>query len=220
MTRDALSHEQAVELLPWLANGTLEGEELERVERHVRECLPCRAELNEQRALKTLMQRHGGSPAPAEQGFQGLCRRIDTGASNASSPRRLLASRGMFAAAAGLAAVGIGAVLGLSTYAGRDAAVLDAARYGTLTDSPAAGARIDVIFTEDITERQMRALLDELDATIVAGPSRLGRYMLQLSSADATDADVEALVRRLMGDARVRFAGRSFASGDGAEPRQ
>ncbi|HHQ42366.1 MAG TPA: zf-HC2 domain-containing protein, partial [Chromatiales bacterium] len=37
--------EHPVELLPWLANGTLEGEERERVQRHVEGCARCRAEL-------------------------------------------------------------------------------------------------------------------------------------------------------------------------------
>ena len=39
------AHREAQAALPWLANGTLAGAELERVEAHVHGCGACRAEL-------------------------------------------------------------------------------------------------------------------------------------------------------------------------------
>lgn len=40
-------------LLPWLANGTLEGAERSQLERHLETCATCRAELNELKILQT-----------------------------------------------------------------------------------------------------------------------------------------------------------------------
>lgn len=49
---NAARHEHPEELLPWLVNDTLEGEERRRVEEHVRSCLRCRREVEELRALR------------------------------------------------------------------------------------------------------------------------------------------------------------------------
>lgn len=38
-------HLEAQDALPWLANGTLAGTELERVQAHVASCADCRADL-------------------------------------------------------------------------------------------------------------------------------------------------------------------------------
>jgi len=40
-----LNHRRVRQLLPWYVNGTLEGEELTEVERHLRRCSRCRAEI-------------------------------------------------------------------------------------------------------------------------------------------------------------------------------
>src|SRR4051812_26542775 len=45
-------HQEVAELLPWLANDTLAGIERARVERHVSECIACRGELEQLRALR------------------------------------------------------------------------------------------------------------------------------------------------------------------------
>ena len=42
---DAAAHKVADVLLPWLVNGTLEGDELAFVQRHVDECPNCRHEV-------------------------------------------------------------------------------------------------------------------------------------------------------------------------------
>ena len=78
----ALQHEQAAALLPWLVNGTLGGEELEQVERHVRGCLGCRAELAEQNALRAMLRRQPPAALSADAHFESLRGRL------AREPRR------------------------------------------------------------------------------------------------------------------------------------
>ena len=46
------AHTEADRLLPWLANGTLEGEELMRVRAHLDQCAACRNELDWLRSLQ------------------------------------------------------------------------------------------------------------------------------------------------------------------------
>jgi hypothetical protein len=52
-------HLEAQDALPWLANGTLAGAELERVQAHVETCAHCRADLA---LLRTV---HAAGPGPA-----------------------------------------------------------------------------------------------------------------------------------------------------------
>jgi anti-sigma factor RsiW len=49
---DDPEHGEANELLPWLVNGTLDGLERTRVERHVAECVACSHEVDDLRALQ------------------------------------------------------------------------------------------------------------------------------------------------------------------------
>ena len=55
------AHQEAQELLPWLANGSLSGTERDRVQAHVQGCAACRLDLA---ALHTL---RAGGPLPAVQ---------------------------------------------------------------------------------------------------------------------------------------------------------
>jgi hypothetical protein len=56
----------------------------------------------------------------------------------------------------------------------------------------------------------MRVLVNEIDGTIVGGPSDLGRYTIRLNATKLTEAEVGALIERLGHDQRIRFAGRSL----------
>lgn len=209
MTRDAFDHEHAAPLLPWLANGTLDGEERERVERHVRHCLPCRAELAEQTRLRAAVRQQPVVPLSADAGFERLQARLD----RAPSPLRPRGAFRTWAAAAAVVAIGAAAAIGVPVAVSLldSPTEADAGEYRTLSDGVTGRPLIDVIFADGVREAEMRALLEELDAEIVAGPSpRLGRYTLRLR-ADGSPADAEDVVRRLLGDERVRFAGPTFA---------
>jgi anti-sigma factor RsiW len=53
------------ELLPWYVNGTLSGEELAEVERHLRRCRRCRAEAEEFRELQASLSEALEEPKPS-----------------------------------------------------------------------------------------------------------------------------------------------------------
>jgi hypothetical protein len=223
VTNAAIDHERAFELLPWLANGTLAGEERERVENHVRACLACRAELKEQRALHALISRHPTLHVSAERGFEQLRRQLEAadagGAPSGKSERPRMRPPSRRSA---LAAMLVCGAIGISIWFGWTMRDRSAPAYVTLTeDAGRTGTYIDVIFSDGITEAQMRALLEEIGGTIVGGPSGLGRYTLRLDAEPLSDATVEALVRRLArDDERVRFAGRSFIAPRAPEPSE
>lgn len=202
MTRDA--HAEVVELLPWLVNGTLADDERSRVETHVHGCLTCYAALQQERRLAALIRGRSAGSVSAEQGFERLVSRIDGEAPGRSRPRRR-----RYAVPA--AAAGVAVAVGVAVWAGLGGAPSGGApAYETLTRAEArAGPRLDIVFAESLSEAGIRDVLGEIDATIVAGPTEIGRYTVRLDGA-RTDAELAALIARLMRDGRVRFAGRSF----------
>jgi hypothetical protein len=203
-------HERAFELLPWLINGTLSGSERDSVETHVRDCLTCRIALREQQRLLTMIKGQPTVPLSAAHGFEQLQRRLSLeSAVSARRPRRffqLTPTTGLIALAAALGAVAFTLWLDSSGNAGNERGA-----YTTLgRDAPAGAVRLDIVFADETTENDMRALLNEIGATLVGGPSEIGRYTVRLESSELTEADVAALMQRLKRDTRVRFAGRSL----------
>lgn len=211
MTDDAMSHEEAALLLPWLVNGTLDSSERERVERHVRGCVTCRTELVEQRALASLVRDRPVVPLSAERDFERLRRTLDGSPSRGMRGLRTAA----WAVAASIAVVAIAASVAPLVVGTRE----PVEPYRTLTRDEAAPMLVDVVFV-DISDDELRDLIETLGAEIVAGPSpRVGRYTLRLVDDRATDADLDDLVRRLRDDRRVRFAARAYSlpTHDGAD---
>ena len=63
-------------------------------------------------------------------------------------------------------------------------------------------ALLKVVFADDITEKELRGLLQGIDAQIVAGPSAIGVYTVRVSKADT---DVQRAVTGLRAQAKVRL---------------
>jgi anti-sigma factor RsiW len=206
----SLTHEQAQQLLPWLVNGTLPAPERELVDRHVRGCLACHVELKEQRRLRALLRERPTVAISPEQGFSELIKRIDAEeprGSGGAPPRRFfsspLRSVGWLAAATvAAAAIGVAAWLALSR-PGSDTSPA----YATLTSASRTRLlRLDIVFAPSATEEDMRTLVRDIGGTIVAGPSGIGRYTIQLDR-DLSPSAVQALIDKLANDSRVRFVG-------------
>ncbi len=200
-------HEAVLALLPWHANGTLEAEERALVARHLTGCAECRAELALCRdgldavhltddagwepppgQLERLLDR---LPPPAEA--PGLGVRVRS--AWRGQPARI---RWVLAAQSALAAGLAGVVLWQATAPAPST-------YRTLSRaeaSAAPGPRLEIVFAEDATEAQLRALLRAAGGSIVAGPTARGVYTVAL----AEGASLEAVVASLRADPRVRLA--------------
>jgi hypothetical protein len=200
-----LSHEEALELLPWYVNGTLSDAEHSGVERHVRSCLPCRVAMQEEYHLAALLKQQPTVPLSADGGFEQLLAEIDA----AHRPRRIFGSRtsrfARFATVAAIAA-SLAVAAWLLTLRG------DSRREATFVTAtgPASGnVEIDVVFVADVADADKQALIREIGGA-VGEPSDVGRYRVRLTAADT--ANVDAIVARLRADARVRFAGRAYSN--------
>jgi hypothetical protein len=85
-------------------------------------------------------------------------------------------------------------------------------RYETLTSTPdavTASESMRVVFRQDVAVAEINALLRQLPAQIVAGPSEAGVYTLAVPVANPNTADKKkvaaGLLARVRADARVIF---------------
>ncbi len=205
-------HEAVCALLPWHANGTLDGSESSRVGRHLAECATCRDELalcrDAARAIASTADA-GWEPSPGHLGrlMERLPATGEGPRAQASLPARVRAwwnqlperARWILAAQSAVAAGLAGVILW-------QAASPQPRLYETLSTAEsslqASALRVDVAFAGDATVGELGELLRSIGGSIVEGPSALGVYTVSFPPQAALD-DVVATLRA---DPRVRLA--------------
>jgi anti-sigma factor RsiW len=206
VTEQALDHEAAAKLLPWLVNGSLAIAERHSVEAHVRSCIVCRRELKELERLDTAVRAQPLVHLSSESGLNRLDAQLDREAGERLARReRLFTPVLRFAAVASIGVAFLGTLLWLAP------SLPNQTGYSTLATSPAdQRAQLDLIFDQQTSAADIQALLQSIDGEIVAGPSALGRYGVRIRGTQVGDEQLAALLDRLARDPHVRFAGRSF----------
>lgn len=177
------AHTEADRLLPWLVNGTLEGEELMRVRAHLDQCAACRHELEWLRSLQGAYTEESTQPAPPPR----LPRRLRHRLTAILGTRRHHRSRWQRRLIAAQAAVML--VMGLALLQHERVAP---GVYHTLAAPAVARDRLVAVFDPALSEMRMRRLLQACDARVVDGPTAGGAWVLSVPSARA-DAIREAL---------------------------
>lgn len=211
------AHREAQELLPWLANGTLGGAELERVQAHLQGCAACRAEL----ALLHTLRAAAPAPLPGCDPEAALARLLpaldDVAPSAPAAPAapapaavpvetrpdwrtRLAANdRHWLRAAVALQACAIAvlAVLLARPHTGADA---QNGAYHVLGASEGARSGLVVAFRPDTPERELRRIVQASGARVVGGPTVTGAWLLDTGRAPA------AVAARLRAEPAVTLA--------------
>jgi len=227
-------HVAAFASLPWFVNGTLQGSELQLVERHLGNCVVCRGELSYQRELSELIVESEDFPLSSERGWQEILDRIEADDSISShhaaatrhwlhAPVRLWrqSSPGVRAAllvqaAAIFLLIGFAAT-GILLRSG-DGGLEPA--YHTLSDEVAPVAdsrlRIQLVFVPDTPEIEVRSVVASIGGEIVAGPSPLGVYTVATTLPEDGSVTQKSLLNRLRKHDSVVFA--EIATPGGAIP--
>ncbi|RZL95018.1 MAG: zf-HC2 domain-containing protein, partial [Variovorax sp.] len=213
-------HREAQEVLPWLANGSLAGSELERVQAHLKGCAACRADLA---ALHTLRAAgHGAEPAcDPDAALARLLPQLDAPASAPAAPAppaaapaplparpsplpgwrtRLAANDGRWlrlAVGAQCCVIAVLAGLLARPSGGSQAQTGD---YRVLGAAAGTQSQLIVMFKPDTPERELRRLVLQNGARIVGGPTATGTWVL------ATEQAADAVAGRLRGAAAVTLA--------------
>jgi hypothetical protein len=156
------------ELLPWLANRTLDGAERLEVEAHVASCERCRRELAYLESLRSGVAEMENVQAPGEFGLNRLLRDIGRQPQLAERRRWLVP-----ALAAALAVVVLQGVM-LAQLWIRPVSIAPLGR--ALPDANVLQIRFD----PRATEADIRNALQAVGASLIDGPGALGIYRVRL----------------------------------------
>jgi hypothetical protein len=188
MTDHDQAHHDAQSLLPWLANGTLAGTELARVQAHVHSCSTCRADL----ALLHTVRAAGAEPQPgldADRALARLLPQLDEAPPagrwrgwRAANDRNWL----KWVGAAQCCVIVMLAALLLRASPSVPPPVSD--NYRLLGAAPAVQGTVIVAFRPDTPEREVRRIVATSGARVVGGPTATGAWVLGSGEAPATVA--------------------------------
>jgi len=189
---DDTEHRNADALLPWFVNETLSDDERASVDRHLRDCARCRREVEALRQLQAFCR-----SAPA---------RIDAtpGPRNVNDRVSAASRRGFIRPwlqpllehwrrapqwTRWVIATEFAGVVVLAAFAGAhdDESTAPYRTLGALSRT-SPSATIAVVFMPDITESEMRRIVQAVGARIVDGPTSTDAYVLQVPTTHPTDA--------------------------------
>lgn len=201
------AHDEIVALLPWYLSRTLSRDETETVERHLRGCEGCRAELEGLARLKgAVAAAVEARPGAAPDLFARVAARAAAPAGRDAPTRPwweplvewtrgLMAPRLAPALALGLIVLQLGALGALGTRLLLAPDGLATTQSGPDAPGPAGAVALRVAFQEAATEREIRQALQAAGARIVAGPSAAGFYVVSVPAGPEAARAVEALRR-------------------------
>jgi anti-sigma factor RsiW len=193
-SRNALSHDQVIELLPFHANGSLRGDELAAVQSHLGSCLICRRELAlEQRTIHAFRE---GSlvEQSAQVAFQRLMQDVKRNVPK-PPPTGLETWRDRFEA---LVPLVLAASVGFAVHHSRGPAPGDDYRALASRSTPVvprAAGELRVVFTPETDPRTIPALLSSLKLELVTGPNSAGAYTVRLAAGAGELPDALAGLR-------------------------
>lgn len=220
MSEQAARHRQAWELLPWYVNGTLSGQDLDLVTGHLSSCAACAEEVARCRDLAVAVGAMSTvRTAPSAERLARLLARIDAIEAGGGTGgwrervrrgidglRELLQSTPTPARWA-LAAQSALVVVLVATVAWQMAVSPPYRTLASGADPVGRGrAQIRVVFAEDISEREMRAVLARVDGRIIDGPSTVGAYTVQVPVPAAASDQVTRELDLLRSQPKVRLA--------------
>jgi hypothetical protein len=219
-----MNMQDARDLLPWYAAGTLDAKESAALAAVLAESAELRGELRELEALqKGVAAPRADEPAFRTSLIAGAWQRIEAYEAERRAARGSSLSEALEGVVAKIRRAWV-ALPGTAHWALATQAVVIVVLAGALVLSldrdhafstlsgPTAttaghGPRLTVAFAPTATEAEIRALLQDLDAQVISGPSNEQLYTLQL--ADSSDAAADAALRRLRArTSLVRFAAR------------
>jgi hypothetical protein len=223
-------HELVLGLLPWHSEDTLSPTESAMVEKHLGQCQACQEALGQYRHIEAAFSARKETEAwqPSEAHFEHLLTMIDK-----AEQQHAVAEQPTGKARNGRYGLGIVRawfsepttlhwVLGAETLALATLVLAlaiprapdmpgEGQRFETLSNpaKPLAGACescLHVVFADEITESEIRSLLQAVHGQLVAGPSSIGAYTVELGAADAAGEALGQAVKTLRANAKVRLA--------------
>jgi hypothetical protein len=218
------NHDEVWSLLPWYANGSLEGSDCERVKAHLQVCLVCRRELANQAMLAKHLEHAPSVEISYKPSFERLMSRIHeeegirakaNGNNQTQGQTPWLTHwinllNGYFTTKHLTAAFATG-LLGIALALLFSGMPLDGIKtYHTVADSKSLDRfnanDIRVIFADQVTEQEIGKLIGSIHGSLVDGPNPVGAYTVRISGGEGKGASIAQALSQLRGNKAVVFA--------------
>ena len=204
---EALPHEHAMEMLPWLINDSLLGDERATVLDHAQSCVMCRREMKSLEDLRDSVNLLSSPVLIPKPDMRNINARIDKLIDRQNWARRSISWISEFIASPWRVAYVAQSMLLVVLAAALLVPATRDAEYTMLTQASdlADGYYVRVVFSPDLTHANLKELLDDLELRVVAGPSDRGVYTLATeNSIVITERD--AALASLLENRSVLFA--------------
>ncbi len=224
-------HQEISLLLPWYVNNTLENEECNRVETHLKSCLVCRIELVNLQKLSVFVNQEDDVDTAVQAAFSQLKNRIHE---NQVTTKQ---ETGFFDALAGffnqLVALfnaknifrrNPGFVLATVFSCAFSLILLDHFSVMRMFDNDfqtlssnqkvvTGKNEIRLVFAKNLSEQQIKRIVASIDGKIVAGPTAQGVYRVRigLENVEMTRAEISKIVSSLREHPQIIFAEPTYA---------
>ena len=200
IARNAVPHEQALELLPWLINNSLSDDERGAILEHARNCVACRREMRQLEKLRDSIKYLSSSELNPAPDMRNINARIDRFIERQNLGRRSLLWIGRFFERPWRTAYAVQTVLLVVLIAALlwpDKPETPNTEFRTLTQSSglAVGHYVRAVFSPELSATDLQALLDDLELAIVDGPTDRGVYTLALKNSNVVGPRDAALIK-------------------------
>jgi len=204
---EQLTHESALEMLPWLVNGSLSGDKASAAREHALSCVICRRELDGLELFRQHFSQASESVAIPAPDMRNINRRIDDLIDRQNGWRDAFSRVKDFARSPWRLAFAAQS-LALLVLAGMIFIPSSPEAEFTTLSNPAAIASADfirVVFSPDLDEHALSELLNDHELAVISGPTERGVYTLS-SDLPLGASDHERLVESLRVHPEVLFA--------------
>jgi len=205
-------HQQIMLLLPWYLNKSLEKDERERVESHLRNCILCSREMVALRKLATVVKQSSDMDVAAEASLARFRKKLQTADPVRQKPvsgnnrttvvefekhahaspdlsghstsryNRLLHLRGSSIKHFAIAASMLLAMIPVVMQYGRSSATADYYTLSAAKPEAPTGTKLRIVFSKSLPTTEINLLLDKIHGQLVEGPSSVGAYTARLST--------------------------------------
>jgi anti-sigma factor RsiW len=188
---DQAEHKVVDVLLPWFVNGTLDPDERELVQQHLRGCTACQQQVDWLRDLHAACVA-GCAQGGASKAFERLRHQLEAPPARRDSKARLRSRK-----------IAARFALPWAIAAGVTILIVLASLWGPMLDAPAlyrtlgaghtvAHGSLVVVFDPATRESELRGILRAVEARIVDGPTAQNAYVLDVA-AERQDQALQAL---------------------------
>lgn len=212
-------HQKVWDLLPWFINRSLDATEQAIVENHIKTCVTCRIELNQQQQIYSTLQQADLLQQVSKASFSQLKKRIKTepavtlvkGQKENEKPWKFSFPFPNWVQNAAFAAVLLLLISPLVFYSWLEQPAIGG-EYRTLAQSIDPGQFnrkskvIRVIFADEADKDQIKTVMDSLAGYKIDGPYVNGIYEVHINSEQANAHTITEVITQLRNDTSVFFA--------------